>query len=170
MKPIQRIGNAIGSCKKTRMFVLIAMLIISSQGKAWIAYGFKSGISRFDAVRYLSENESFVVTDGAQQTYAGPEDNKTKYHLNYCSTPQKLYLMQYRLGNSLEVFFKTKEKYESRYGEPTPLNDQADNREADNWEQVDISYIWDLNEFETIVLMHDKNGTQAHFQDLSVCK
>ena len=170
MKLMKRIGNAIGSCNKTRILILITMLIISSQGKAWIAYGFKSGISRFDTIRYLSENESLVVTDGTRQTYAGPEDNKTKYNLNYCSTPQKLYLMHYDLDDSLQAFVQTKEKYESRYGDPTPLNYAADNWEADNWEHVDISFIWDLNEFETIVLMHNENGTHAEFQDLSVCK
>ena len=78
--------------------------------------------------------------------------------------------MQYDLDDSLQAFVSTKEKYESRYGDPTPLNNEADNWEADNWEHVDISFIWDLNEFETIVLMHNKGKTQAEFQDLSVCK
>ena len=146
------------------------MLVMSSQSKAWIAYGFKSGMSRFDVIRYLSDNESLVITDGAQQTYAGPEDNKTKYNFNYCSKPQKLYLMKFSLENSLEVFVKTKEKYEKRYGEPTPLDYKSDNWESENWEYVDISFIWDLNESETIVLTHSKNGTHAEFQDLSVCK
>ena len=68
------------------------MLIMSSQSKAWIAYGFQSGMSRFDVTRYLSDNESLVITEGAQQTYAGPNDNKTKYNLIYCSKPHKLYL------------------------------------------------------------------------------
>ena len=166
---MKRVRNAIGSCIKIRIFALIAMLVISSQSKAWIAYGFTSGMSRFDVIRYLSDNESLVITDGAQQTYAGPEDNKTKYNFNYCSKPQKLYLMKFSLDNSLEAFVKTKEKYERRYGEPAPLEYKSDNWESGNWKYVDISFIWDLNESETILLTHSKNGTSAEFQDLSVC-
>ena len=89
---MKRFENRIGSSMKIRIIVLIAMLIMSSQSKAWIAYGFQSGMSRFDVTRYLSDNESLVITEGAQQTYAGPNDNKTKYNLIYCSTPHKLYL------------------------------------------------------------------------------
>jgi hypothetical protein len=167
---MQRFGNTIGSNKQTRIILLIAILVMSSQSKAWIAYGFKSGMSRFDVIRNLSDNESLVITDGAQQTYAGPEDNKAKYNLVYCSKPQKLYLMQFSLDDSLEVFVKTKEKYEKRYGEPTPLDNKSDYWESEHWENVDISFIWDLNESETILLKHNKKGTSAEFQDLSVCK
>jgi len=167
---MRRFSNMSGSYIKTRIFVLIAMLTITSQSKAWIAYGFKSGMSRFDVTKHLSENESLVTTEGAQQTFAGPEENKTKYNLNYCSRPQKLYLMQFSLDDSLEAFVKTKKKYERRYGEPTPLDNKSDNWESGNWEYTDISFIWDLNESETIVLRHSKNGTQAEFQDLSVCQ
>jgi len=146
------------------------MSIMSSQSEAWIAHGFTSGMSRFDVTRYLSDNESLVVTDGALQTYAGPQDNEAKYNLVYCARPQKLYLMQFSLEDSLEVFVKTKEKYEKRYGEPTPLDNTSDYWESENWENVDIAFIWDLNESETILLKHSKKGTSAEFQDLSVCK
>ncbi|MBT8125094.1 MAG: hypothetical protein KJO81_09745 [Gammaproteobacteria bacterium] len=170
MKSMRSFNNTTGCYTKTRILVLLAMLIISSQSKAWIAYGFTSGMSRFDVSRHLSENGSLVTTEGAQQTFAGPEDNKTQYNLNYCSRPQKLYLMQFSLDHSLEVFVKTKEKYERRYGEPTPLDNKTDSLESGNWEHTNISFIWDLNESETIVLAHSKNGTHAEFQDLSVCK
>lgn len=146
------------------------MLVISGQSKAWIAYGFKSGMSRFDVLKHLSDNDSLVVTDGEQQTYAGPEDDTAKYNLIYCSKPHKLYLMQYRLDDSFEVFEQAKEKYEKRYGEPTPLDYVSEYWESENWENIDISFIWDLNESETIVLSHFSNGTHAEFQDLSVCK
>jgi hypothetical protein len=78
--------------------------------------------------------------------------------------------MQFSLDDSLEVFVKTKEKYEKRYGEPTPLDNKSDYWESEHWENVDISFIWDLNESETILLKHNKKGTSAEFQDLSVCK
>jgi len=151
---------------KIRIIVLIAMLIISSPGAAWIAYGFQSGMSRFEVTRRLSDKESLVITEGAQQTFAGPDDDKTKYDLIYCSSPQKLYLMKFRLVDSLAEFVKTKEKYEKRYGKPDGLDDW----ESENWEDVDISFIWDLNESETILLTHGNNGNSAEFQDLSVCK
>jgi len=170
MNFMRRFRNTIRSKIKIRTIILIAMLVMSSQSKAWIAYGFKSGMSRFDVIRYLSDNESLVITDGAQQTYAGPEDNKAKYNLIYCSKPQKLYLMQFSLDDSLEVFSKTKGKYEKRYGEPTPLDYKSNYWESEHWDDVDISFIWDLNESETILLTHSKNGTSAEFQDLSVCE
>ena len=146
------------------------MLSIYSQSKAWIAYGFKSGMSRFDVVNYLSDNESLVITDGEQQTYAGPKDNKAKYNLIYCSTPQKLYLMRFSLDDTLEEFVKTKEKYEKRYGKPTSLDSKSDNWDSEPWENIDISFIWDINESETVVLTHSNKGTSAEFQDLSVCQ
>ena len=170
MRIMKRFENRIGSSIKIRIILLVVMSVVSGQSKAWIAYGFKSGMSRFDVITYLSDNESLVITDGAKQTYAGPEENKTKYKLIYCSKPQKLYLMQFSLGDSLEIFVKTKEKYEKRYGEPTPLDSNSDSWESENWAYVDISFIWDLNESETIVLTHTKSGTSAEFQDLSVCE
>ena len=146
------------------------MLVMSSQSKAWIAYGFKSGVNRFDVIKHLSDNESLVVTESEREMYVGPNDNKTKYKLIHCSVPQKLYLMQYNLSDSLEVFVKTKEKYEKRYGKPSRQDSKSDDWESENWEYVDISFIWDLNESETIVLSHSSNGTHAEFQDLSVCE
>ncbi len=160
-----RILNSI----KIRIILLIAMLSIYSQSKAWIAYGFKSGMSRFDVVRYLSEKESLVITDGAQQTYAGPINDRAKYNLIYCSTPQKLYLMRFSLDDTLEEFVKTKEKYEKRYGKPTSLGSKSDNWDSETWENIDTSFIWDTTEYETILLTHTTNGTIAEFQDLSVC-
>lgn len=127
-------------------------------------------MSRFDVTRYLSDNESLVITDGAQQTYAGPEDNKSKYNLLYCSKPQKLYLMQFKLADSRAVFVETKEKFEKRYGKPSQQDTASDYWETENWENVSISFTWDLNEYETIVLEHRDNETIAEFQDLSVCK
>ena len=143
---------------------------MSGQSKAWIAFGFQSGMSRFDVTRYLSDNESFVITDGAQQTYAGPEDNRSKYNLIYCSRPQKLYLMQFKLAASRAVFRETKDKFEKRYGKPSQLDSASDYWETESWENVSISFIWDLNEYETIVLEHRDNESTAEFQDLSVCK
>ncbi|MDH3635100.1 MAG: hypothetical protein OES20_10375 [Gammaproteobacteria bacterium] len=143
---------------------------MAGQSKAWIAFGFQSGMSRFDVTRYLSDNESFVITDGLQQTYAGPEDNKSKYILIYCSKPQKLYLMQFKLADSRAVFVETKKKFEKRYGKPRQLYSESDYWETENWENVSVSFIWDLNESETIALEHRDNNSIAEFQDFSVCK
>ena len=155
---------------KIKTIVLIAMLVISGQSEAWIAYGFKSGMSRFDVVKSLSGKESFVVTEDARQTFAGPADNTKKYNLVYCSTPQKLYLMKFRLADSLAVFMQAREKYEKRYGKPEGLGYVSDNPESESWEDADISLLWDINEFETVLLTHGKNGTSAEFQDVSVCQ
>ena len=155
---------------KMRTIVLIALLVISGQSEAWIAYGFKSGMSRFDVVKTLSGKESFVVTEDARQTFAGPADNTKKYNLVYCSTPQKLYLMKFRLAGSLAVFMQTREKYEKRYGKPEGLDYVSDNPESESWENADIFLLWDINEFETVLLTHGKNGTSAEFQDVSVCQ
>jgi len=154
----------------TRVILTIALLLISSHSQAWIAYGFKSGMSRFDVSRLLYENESYLVTDEERQTYAGPKGNQSKYALVYCATPQKLYLMRFRLDDSLETFIETKAKFEKRYGEPTSLNARPDFRNPEVWESVDIAFIWDLNRSETILLKHTRNGTSAEFQDLSVCE
>ena len=155
---------------KIKTIVLIAMLVISGQSEAWIAYGFKSGMSRFDVVKSLSGKESFVVTEDARQTFAGPADNTKKYNLVYCSTPQKLYLMKFRLAGSLAVFMQAREKYEKRYGKPEGLDYVSDNPESESWENADIFLLWDINEFETVLLTHGKNGTSAEFQDVSVCQ
>lgn len=153
-----------------RVILAIALLVISSQSQAWIAYGFKSGMSRLDVSRLLFDNESYLVTDGERQTHAGPKDNRSKYALVYCATPQKLYLMRFSLDDSLETFIETKAKFEKRYGEPTPLNARPNFRNPEIWENADIAFIWDLNESETILLKHTRNGTSAEFQDLSVCE
>ena len=153
-----------------KICLFIALLAISCEGNAWIAFGFKSGMSRFDVSRHLSDNESFVITNGEQQTRAGPEDNRSKYVMTYCATPQRLYLMRYGLDDSLEAFIETKNKFEKRYGQPTPLYAEPDYRDPDTWENADIAFIWDLNETETILLRHGGNETRAEFQDLSVCE
>ncbi len=155
---------------KVKTTLLIAMLSVSGPSEAWIAYGFKSGMSRFDVVKSLSDKESFVISEDAEQTYAGPDGNTTKYNLVYCSTPQKLYLMKFRLADSFAVFMQAREKYEKRYGKPEGLDHASDNLEPENWENADIALIWDINEFETILLTHGKNGTSAEFQDVSVCQ
>jgi hypothetical protein len=151
---------------KTRIVLFITLLIVSGPGAAWIAYGFQSGMSRFVVSRQLTDKESLVITEGAQQMYAGPDDNKTKYSLVYCASPQKLYLMKFRLAESRADFVKVKQKYEKRYGKP----DGSDAWESANWEDVDVSFIWGLNESETILLTHRNNQTSAEFQDLSVCQ
>ena len=166
----RRSRNQIRSSMKIKTTVLIAMLLVSGQSEAWIAYGFKSGMSRFDVIKSLSDKESFVITEDAQQTHAGPDGNRTKYNLVYCSTPQKLYLMKFRLADSLAVFMQAREKYEKRYGKPEGLDYVSGNLESENWEDADISLIWDINEFETVLLTHGKNGTSAEFQDVSVCQ
>ena len=167
---MNKFDSPISSSTSIRIILLIAMLALSSQSKAWIAFGFKSGMSRFDVSRYLSDNESFVITDDEQQTYAGPRDNQSQYNLVYCSTPQKLFMMRFRLDDSFEVFVKTKEKFDKRYGEPTALDSKSDYRDSGAWETVDVSFLWDLNESETILLTHTSSGTSAEFQDLSVCE
>ena len=149
---------------------MIAMLLIAGQGKAWIAYGFQSGMSRFAVARHLADNASWVITEGDRQTLAGPVDKQSQYSLTYCSSPQRLYLMRFELDDSLEVFVETKHKFDKRYGEPTPLHPQADFRDAAAWADAEVSFIWDVNETETVLLTHSGSGTSAEFQDLSVCK
>ena len=162
--------NTLAGKMKTRIIVLIAMLVVSGQSEAWIAYGFKSGMSRFDVERYLSEKVSLVISEDAQQTLAGPDGDNGKYNLVYCSTPQKLYLMKFRLSDSLAVFRKTLEKYERRYGKPEGLGRGADDWENENWQTIDISLMWIVNDSETILLTHGNQGTVAEFQDVSVCE
>ena len=142
------------------------MMLISSPGAAWIAYGFQSGMSRFEVSRQLSEKDALVINEGAQQTFAGPGDNHGKYNLIYCSSPQKLYLLKFKLADSRAEFVKAKRKYEKRYGKPEGPHDW----ESTSWEDIEISFIWDLNESETILLTRSANETSAEFQDLSVCQ
>ena len=147
----------------------IALLFVSCQSQAWIAYGFKSGMSRFDVSRYLADRQLPVISEGAQRTIAGSGDRQAKYDLVYCSSPQKLYLMKYRLADTAAVFGATLEKFERRYGEPEGLNHLPDNWQTGAWHDVEISLIWDVSESETILLKHGENGTSTEFQDLSVC-
>ena len=151
---------------KKRIILLIAMMLVSSPGAAWIAYGFQSGMSRFEVSRQLSEKDALVINEGAQQTFAGPGDNHEKYNLIYCSSPQKLYLLKFRLADSRAEFVKAKRKFEKRYGKP----EGPHGWESTNWEDVEISFIWDLNESETILLTRSANKTSVEFQDLSVCQ
>ena len=152
-----------------RLIVLITLFMLSSQSHAWIAFGFKSGMSRFDVNRYLAERESFVITEGAQHTFAGPADNRSQYNLVYCSTPQKLYLMKYSMVDSPEVFLQTAEKFEKRYGKLAGADYRTEYWKSGNWADLDISLIWDISESETILLTHRDNATSAEFQDVSVC-
>jgi hypothetical protein len=155
---------------KSRIIALIGMLLVSGQSGAWIAYGFKSGMSRFDVAGHLSDRPSFVITEELQRTLAGPGDDRRKYEFIYCFTPQKLYLMKYRLADSRVEFDKAKRKFERRYGKPEVLDGDSADAESANPGNADISLIWHLNEFETILLMHGANGTSAEFQDVSVCQ
>ena len=154
---------------KTRMILTLALLLGSAQSEAWIAYGFKSGMSRFEVTRNLSENHSLVVSEGAQQTLAGPDDESIRYYMTYCSTPQRLYLMKFNLPGSPEAFVEASKKYERRYGKPEGLNPLASGLDAVNWTESEISLIWHLSESETLLLSHDGSGTRAEFQDVSVC-
>ena len=154
---------------KTRTILLLAMLLGPGQSAAWIAYGFQSGMSRFEVARNLSENHSLVVSEGAQQTWAGPDEDTIQYHLSYCSTPQRLYVMKFSLPDSPQAFVEARKKYERRYGEPVGLNSLSTERDFANWTDSEILLIWHVSELETIVLSHDSNGTRAEFQDVSVC-
>ena len=101
--------------------------------------------------------------------FAGPADNPAKYNLSYCSTPQRLYLMQFSLEDSFEEFVRTKHKFDKRYGESARLDPGTEAWTAENWGNFDVALIWDLSETETILLTHTENGTSAEFQDVSVC-
>ena len=151
---------------KTRITLLITLSVVCSPSAAWIAYGFQSGMSRFEVTGHLFDKESLVITEGAQQTLAGPDGDMKKYNFIYCSSPQRLYLLKLRLADSRADFVKVKDKYEKRYGKP----DGLDAWESANWEDVDVSFIWGLNESETILLTRSNNQTSAEFQDLSICK
>jgi hypothetical protein len=151
---------------KTRIILLIATMILSNPAAAWIAYGFKSGMSRFEVSGYLADKEFLLITEGAEQTFAGPRDNRAKYNLVYCSSPQKLYLLKLKLEDSPAQFDETREKYARRYGNPDVLNDWG----SENWEEAEVALVWDLNESETILLTHGSDGSSAEFQDLSVCR
>ena len=147
----------------SRTILLLAVLLVPAHSEAWIAYGFKSGMTRFQVAQSLSENHSLVVTEDEQQTRAGPADENPRYFLNYCSRPQKLYMMQYSLPGSPQAFSEAREKYEKRYGEP---EQQDATQQTGSGEYL----IWHLNEAETLLLRLDDNRTLAEFQDVSVCE
>ena len=155
---------------KIATILLITLLLLPGKSAAWIAYGFSSGMSRFDVAGYLSERELQVITDGAGRTLVGSGDDGTEYDLVYCSTPQKLYLMRFRLVDSPSVFIKTLQKYQKRYGKPEGLDQAPADWQTANWKDVQVSLIWHLGDAETILLTHGSDGSSAEFQDLSVCQ
>ena len=99
-----------------------------------------------------------------------PVGDKARYHLVYCSSPQILYQMTFRLGDSPAAFVKTLEKYEKLYGEPEGLDQAPRNWDDDNWSDIQLSLIWHVGDSETILLTHGRDGSSAEFQDLSVCQ
>ena len=155
---------------KTPLAVLIAALLFPCQGLGWIAYGFKSGMSRFDVARQLAEDPSVLTTEQAGQTLAATRDGRPRYVLGYCSSPHRLYLMKFALPDSREVFARTLAKFERRYGSPEALDKAAAYLRADGQEDIEVTLIWNLNESETILLTRDAGGTRAEFQDVSVCR
>ena len=78
--------------------------------------------------------------------------------------------MQFMLVDTRAVFVATKEKFEKRYGKPSQQDPVSDYWETGNWENVSITFMWDLNEYESIILERTDNKTSAEFQDLSICK
>lgn len=148
----------------------LALLALPVPGHAWLAHGFGSGMSRVDVSRYLSDKELAVITESDRQTFAGESGERPRYHLVYCSSPQKLYQMTFRLGDSPSAFVKTLQKYEKRYGAPEGLEQPPGSWNRDNWLNTRVSLIWHLGDSETILLTHDKDGSSAEFQDLSVCQ
>jgi hypothetical protein len=149
---------------------LLAALLVPGEGMAWIAYGFKSGMSRFEVASQLSEHTSLAVTEGARETLVHAIADDTGYSLVYCSTPQKLYLMKFGLPDSAQEFARTLAKFERRYGEPEGLERAASYLNPGKWDDAEVSLIWNLNEFETILLTRDAEGARAEFQDVAVCR
>ena len=149
----------------------MALLLLGiGQAQAWIAYGFTSGMSRFVVESNLAEDGSLVVTGAEGETLAGPENSKTRYYLAYCSSPQILFRLRYRLAETRDVFDATRHKFERRYGTPDSNGDLDPLASAEEWRNADVSLIWQLNNGETVLLEHDRDGTIAEFQDLSVCQ
>ena len=152
---------------------LLALLLWSLApvtAHAWLAHGFGSGMSRMDVTRYLSDKELTVIAENDRQTFAGPVGDRARYQLVYCSSPQRLYRMTFRLADSPAAFVKTLKKYEKRYGEPEGLEGTPDNWNETNWQDQRVSLIWHLGETETILLTHGRDGSSAEFQDLSICQ
>ena len=161
--------NAIRTTATITTFTLIALLSVSAPVHAWLAHGFGSGMSRMDVSRYLSDKE-LAVTESDRQTFAGPVGDRPRYQLTYCSSPQKLYQMTFRLGDSPQAFVKTLEKYEKRYGKPEGLDQAPRDWNSGNWQNIRLNLIWYLGESETILLTHGRDGSSAEFQDLSICQ
>ena len=153
-----------------RSLLFAALFVISAQAQAWIAYGFQSGMSRFSVEGHLVDDGLLVTTGSDGETLAGPEESRARYQLAYCSSPQKLFRMRYRLADSRDVFDATRHKFERRYGTPDSSGELTDSASAEDWRNTDVSLIWQLNQTETILLEHDRDGTIAEFQDLSVCQ
>ena len=155
---------------KKPLAILIAAMLFPCQGLGWIAYGFKSGTSRFDVAQQLAEDRSLLTTENAEQTFAARLDGQPQYTLEYCSSPHRLYLMKYTLPDSREVFARTLAKFERRYGSPEGLDKATAYLQSDDPQDIEITLIWNLNESETILLTRDASGLRAEFQDVSVCR
>ena len=155
---------------KARILLLLVTLFAAGQAQAWIAYGFKSGMSRFSVEGYLADDSTLVVTGAEAETFAGPENSRTLYHLVYCSSPQILYRMKFRLLDTHDEFVATKTKFERRYGTPESSGDVVAADSSEDWQNTDVSLIWSISDTETILLEHDRDGTTAEFQDVSVCQ
>lgn len=153
-----------------RSILLLVAVALPCQAQAWIAYGFKSGMSRFDVGEQLAEKDSMVITESPRQTDAGSQSDARQYRLVYCSTPQLLYLMRYRLPDDPASFARTLQKLERRYGEPEGLGDSFALPDSIDRPDETLTAIWSLNEFETILLTRDRSGIHVEFQDVSVCR
>ena len=153
-----------------KSILLFSALLLPCQVFAWIAYGFKSGMSRFDAAGHLADRQSLVVTEDSGHTLASSTDGGLRYELVYCASPQLLYLMRYRLPDSRAAFSKALQKFTGRYGEPEGIDEVSAVLESPAWESADISLLWSLNESETVLLARDRDGSRVEFQDVSVCR
>jgi hypothetical protein len=154
---------------KAKIILLASLLLVSPQGAAWIAYGFQSGMSRFDVAAQVADRGGRVTTEDGRQMYAVSADEQTSYQMLFCSTPQKLYLMRYSPADSPETFAFLLRKYQRRFGEPEGPDDVSVYRQAEAWENADIALIWHVSESETLLLTHDGDGIGVEFQNVSVC-
>ena len=154
----------------SKALLFTVLMLAAGQAQAWIAYGFQSGMSRFKVEGHLADRASLVITGAEDETFAGPSQREVVYHLAYCSSPQLLYRMRYRLSESRDQFDATRNKFERRYGTPEQSGDLDSDMSAEDWRNADVALIWQLNQSETILLEHDRDGTVAEFQDLSVCQ
>ena len=155
---------------KAPLAALIVAMLFPCQGFGWIAYGFKSGMSRFDVAAQLAENKALLITEKARQTLAVTLDGEPGYALEYCSSPHRLYLMKFALPDSREAFAQALAKFERRYGSPEGLDEAEEYLRLDDRTDFEVTLIWNLNESETILLTRDAGGLRAEFQDVSVCR